>query len=97
MTEALKVKDEGIRGGGGGGRNAIASAFGKFGEYPRRWKLFFHEVRSEMAKVVWPSRQDVISMTGVVIVTVAFFGVFFLLTDTTFSYLETLVLNYFKH
>ncbi|MGH9780227.1 MAG: preprotein translocase subunit SecE [Candidatus Acidiferrales bacterium] len=97
MTEALKVKDEGIRGGGGGGRNAIASAFGKFGEYPRRWKLFLHDVRSEMSKVVWPSRQDVISMTGVVIVTVAFFGLFFLLTDTTFSYLETLVLNYFKH
>ena len=33
----------------------------------------------------------------VVTITVAFFGLFFLLTDTTFSYLETVVLNHFKH
>ena len=97
MDEALKVKEEGIRGGGGGGGNAVASAFGKMGEYPRRWKQFFHDVRSEMAKVVWPTRQDVISTTVVVLITVGFFGLFFLLTDTTFSYLETAVLNYFKH
>ena len=96
MDEALKVKDEGMRGGGGGG-GAVAKSFGKFGEYPRRWKQFFHDVRSEMSKVVWPTRQDVTSTTVVVLITVAFFGLFFLLTDTTFSYLETAVLNYFKH
>lgn len=93
MDEALN-KDEGIRGGGG---SAVAKSFGKLGEYPRRWKQFFHDVRSEMSKVVWPTRQDVTSTTVVVLITVGFFGLFFLLTDTTFSYLETAVLNYFKH
>lgn len=95
MTEAVKLKEE--RESGAGSSLSVPGPFRKIAEYPRRWKLFFHDVRSEMSKVVWPSRQDVISMTGVVIVTVAFFGLFFLLTDSTFSYLETLVLNYFKH
>jgi len=95
MDEALKVKEQGIRGGGGGG-NAVASALGKFGEYPRRWKQFLHDVRSEMSKVVWPSRQDVISTTIVVTITVAFFGIFFLGTDSLFGALFNWVLNRFK-
>jgi preprotein translocase subunit SecE len=37
---------------------------------------FFQEVRVELKKVTWPSRDDVISTTGVVIATVAFFGVY---------------------
>jgi len=39
-------------------------------------KEFLHDVRVEMKQVTWPSREDVISTTGVVIATVAFFGVF---------------------
>ncbi|MGB6482100.1 MAG: preprotein translocase subunit SecE [Candidatus Acidiferrales bacterium] len=95
MTEAVKLKDE--QESGGGSPISISGPFQKIAEYPRRWKLFLHEVRSEMSKVVWPSRHDVISTTVVVTITVAFFGLFFLLTDTTFSYLETVVLNHFKH
>ncbi|MHB8527850.1 MAG: preprotein translocase subunit SecE [Candidatus Acidiferrales bacterium] len=95
MAETAKLKEE--RESGGGSSLSVPGPLQKIAEYPRRWKLFFHDVRTEMSKVVWPSRQEVISMTGVVIVTVAFFGLFFLLTDSTFSYLETLVLNYFKH
>jgi len=95
MAEAVKLKEE--RESGGGSSLSVPGPLQKIASYPRRWSLFFHDVRTEMSKVVWPSRQEVISMTGVVIVTVAFFGLFFLLTDTTFSYLETLVLNYFKH
>jgi preprotein translocase subunit SecE len=97
MAEA---REEGFHGGGsgatGGGR-AIASSFGRLGEYPRRWVQFYHDVRSELAKVVWPSRKDVVSLTVVVTITVAFFGLFFLGTDTIFSKLDTWVLNYFKH
>jgi preprotein translocase subunit SecE len=37
---------------------------------------FFHDVRVELKKVTWPSRDDVTSTTGVVIATVAFFGIF---------------------
>jgi len=39
-------------------------------------KEFLHDVRVEMKQVTWPSRDDVVSTTGVVIATVAFFGVF---------------------
>ena len=38
-----------------------------------------------MRQVNWPSRLDVWSTTIVVIVTVAFFGVYFWLTDLVFS------------
>jgi len=37
---------------------------------------FLHDVRVEMKQVTWPSRDDVVSTTTVVIATVAFFGVF---------------------
>lgn len=94
MSEAVKLRDEQE---GGGSPISIPGPLQKIAEYPKRWKQFIHDVRSEMSKVVWPTRQDVISTTVVVLITVAFFGLFFLLTDTTFSYLETAVLNYFKH
>ena len=98
MTEA---REEGFHGGGSsagsGGGSAVGSSFGKLGEYPRRWMQFYHDTRAELAKVVWPSRKDVISLTVVVTITVAFFGVFFLGTDSLFGRIDTWVLNYFKH
>jgi preprotein translocase subunit SecE len=54
----------------------------KLGAYPKRVQSFLHDVRVEMKKVNWPSRADVWSTTIVVIVTVAFFATYFLLTDT---------------
>ena len=50
-----------------------------------RLRSFFHDVRVEMNQVNWPSRADVISTTLVVIVTVAFFGLFLFDTDTLLS------------
>jgi preprotein translocase subunit SecE len=97
MAEALKVKEQGIRGGGGGGGNAVASALGKFGEYPRRLRSFLHDVRLEMKQVNWPSREDVSSTTVVVIVTVAFFGIYFLFADTVCSKAVSWLINYAKH
>ena len=96
MAEALKLKDEGIRGGNGNGEGSkIASALGGFGEYPRRFRSFLHEVRVEMRHVNWPSRQDVWSTTIVVTVTVAFFGAYFAITDGVFIRLYGLLNNYF--
>jgi preprotein translocase subunit SecE len=37
---------------------------------------FLKETRVEMKKVTWPSREEVISTTGVVLATVAFFAVY---------------------
>ena len=42
---------------------------------------FLHDVRVEMKQVTWPNREDVISTTGVVIATVAFFGVFLAIVE----------------
>ena len=42
---------------------------------------FLHDVRVEMKQVTWPSKDDVISTTWVVIATVAFFGFFLWLVD----------------
>jgi preprotein translocase subunit SecE len=42
---------------------------------------FIHDVRVEMKQVTWPNREDVISTTGVVIATVAFFGVFLAIVE----------------
>jgi preprotein translocase subunit SecE len=96
MAEALKVKHEGIRGGGGGNGGAVAASLGKFGEYPRRLRQFLHDVRVEMRQVNWPSKHDVWSTTVVVVITVAFFGLFFALTDSIFSRASVWLLHYFR-
>jgi preprotein translocase subunit SecE len=54
-------------------------------------------VRLEMKLVNWPSREDVISTTMVVIVTVAFFGIYFLFADTICSKAVSWLINYAKH
>jgi preprotein translocase SecE subunit len=100
MAEAAKLKDEGIRRGSGGDKgngSSVAAAFGKFGEYPRRWREFIHEVRVEMRQVTWPTQHEVVVTTFVVIVAVAFFGLFFFGVDNTVLYLTTRIFNLFKH
>ena len=48
---------------------------------PARLAEFLREVRSEMRKVIWPSRTEVQSTTTVVIVTVFIFAAYFWLVD----------------
>jgi preprotein translocase subunit SecE len=73
-TQAVKVKNEGSQ------SNAITGAAAGVGEKVTGTiagtREFLHEVRVEMKQVTWPSKDDVVSTTGVVIATVAFFGVF---------------------
>lgn len=40
-----------------------------------RMLRFFNDVRSELRKVVWPTRQQVLVLTSVVVTTVAFVAV----------------------
>ena len=65
-------------------------------EYPQRARGFLHEVRVEMRQVTWPTRHDVFVTTFVVIVAVAFFGIFFFAVDNTVAYLMTRLFNFFK-
>ncbi len=63
----------------------------------QEWMDFLHDVRVELRQVTWPSREDVISTTSVVIIAVAFFGVFFFGVDSTVSFLLQRLLRLFGH
>jgi len=77
--QAVKVKNEDSQG------NAITGVASGLGEKVAGsiagTKEFLHDVRVEVKQVTWPSREDVISTTGVVIATVAFFGVFLAIVE----------------
>ena len=64
--------------------------------YPRRLREYLHEVRIEMHQVTWPSREQVISTTAVVIVAVAFFGFFFFGVDSVVGFVLERIFNYFR-
>ena len=49
---------------------AVTKRFGKLGEIGSRIIKFIREVRKELGKVLWPSRAEVLSYTGVVLITV---------------------------
>jgi len=78
-TQAVKVKNEEPA------KNALAeTAAGvsaRVSGTVTDTREFLHDVRVEMKAVTWPTKDDVISTTGVVIATVAFFGVFLWLVD----------------
>ncbi len=78
-TQAVKVKNEESQG------NAITGAAAGIGQRVtgtvHDTREFLHDVRVEMKQVTWPTREDVVSTTGVVIATVFFFGVFLAAVD----------------
>jgi len=78
-TQAVKVKNEESQG------SAITGAAAGVGEKVAgtiaNTREFLHDVRVEMKQVTWPSREDVIATTWVVIATVAFFGAFLAVVD----------------
>ena len=43
---------------------------------------YFRGIRTEMKKVVWPTRKELVSYTGIVILTCAIFALGFWLIDT---------------
>ena len=51
----------------------------------RRLVLFFTEARSELRKVVWPTRQETVQTTLIVLVVVVIIGIFLSILDLTFS------------
>jgi preprotein translocase subunit SecE len=49
------------------------------------WKKFFREVKAELKKVSWPSKQELISNTGVVFVAVIMVSGLIWAIDTLFT------------
>ena len=92
-TQAVKVKNEESQG------NAITGAAAGVGEKVSGTiadtREFLHDVRVEMKQVTWPSREDVVSTTGVVIATVFFFGVFLGIVDWLVQLGETRIFKIF--
>ena len=50
-----------------------------------------------MRQVTWPTRREVLVTTWVVMVTVAFFGVFFFGVDSSVSWLVQRIIKFFGH
>jgi preprotein translocase subunit SecE len=78
-TQAVKVKNE------ESGGNAITGAAAGIGQRVSGTiadtREFMHDVRVEMKQVTWPSKDDVVATTTVVIATVFFFGLFLAVVD----------------
>lgn len=54
---------------------------------------FMQEVRQEVGKVTWPTRQETLISTIMVLVMVTLASVFFLAADQVISWLVTLMLS----
>ncbi len=53
----------------------------------KRFFVFLREVKAEVKKVTWPSKNEVYSTTIVVILATIFFGVYLYSLDIVFSWL----------
>nr|WP_092073773.1 preprotein translocase subunit SecE [Dendrosporobacter quercicolus]NSL47924.1 preprotein translocase subunit SecE [Dendrosporobacter quercicolus DSM 1736] len=58
-----------------------------------RWKKFFREVKAELKKVSWPTRQELISYSGIVFVSVITVSILIWLVDSLFNELLHLILR----
>jgi preprotein translocase subunit SecE len=86
MAKAIAVADE------------PGTAMERFKSQPQRLIEFLKDVRAEMRKVVSPTREEVVSTTGVVLVCVFLFAAYFALTDYVFGQGITRLIQYLtKH
>ncbi len=53
----------------------------------KRFFVFLREVKAEVKKVTWPSRNEVYSTTIVVILATIFFGIYLYSLDIVFSWM----------
>jgi preprotein translocase subunit SecE len=91
-AEAKKME----KGEGGAAPGLPAWLAGSLGWAPRKLgelRTFLSEVKSELKKVTWPGRPEVVTTTLVVVVTTVFFGFYLWGADLVFSWLLSLVLK----
>ena len=67
----------------------------KVKDWSGRTSQFYSDVRGEVRKVSWPSRDEVVSTTVVVIAAVFFFGIFLGLVDYVLGLGLNRILSYF--
>ena len=61
----------------------------------KRFFPFLKEVRAEIKKVTWPSRNEVYSTTLVVVIATFFFGFYLYFMDIIFSWVITRIKSLF--
>ena len=64
-------------------------------EWFHRWKKFLGEVRMELRRTTWPSRNEVRNTTVVILVTVFIFAAFLGMMDLVLSRVLQEVLGFF--
>jgi preprotein translocase subunit SecE len=62
-----------------------------------RFREYLAEVRAEMRRVTWPSKQEIYGTTVMVLITTFLFGGYFMICDKAFSTLMLKILDYFTH
>ncbi|MGI6605117.1 MAG: preprotein translocase subunit SecE [Firmicutes bacterium] len=65
----------------------------KVAAWGQRVARFFREVRAELGKVIWPNRPQVVSYTGVVIVSVLIVSALIWVVDSAISQLLLLLIK----
>jgi len=68
----------------------------KIKDWIQTTRQFYFDVRSEMKKVSWPGRPEVVGTTVVVVVAVFFFGLYLGLVDYVLAMGLDRVLRYFR-
>ncbi|NTV80285.1 MAG: preprotein translocase subunit SecE [Candidatus Aminicenantes bacterium] len=63
--------------------------------WTKRFVNFLRDVRSELKKVTWPSKNEVVNTTIVVIAATVFFGFYLFFMDVIFSWVITQVKSIF--
>jgi preprotein translocase subunit SecE len=61
----------------------------------KRFGNFLRDVRAELKKVTWPSKNEVVSTTVVVIAATVFFGFYLFFMDVIFSWAITQIKSLF--
>ena len=64
-------------------------------EWWKRFKTFLTEVVVETKKVTWPTKQEVVNTTTVVIVASFIFGIYLYLCDLVFVFLTRKIFSIF--
>jgi preprotein translocase subunit SecE len=68
----------------------------KKGNIFKRIKNYLNEVRGELKKVSWPTKNDLYKTTIAVIVSSIIFGIYLQLVDVTFSKIVQKIIDVFK-
>ena len=63
------------------------------GEFFKKLRQFFREAKTELKKVKWPTRKELVASTAVVIVLVIIMAIFFWIVDWILMFLFNLVLG----